>query len=143
MSIDFEKLQDAISNYIGELDEKELEIFDADLGNFYDEHRDVQHQILTLLKLESLELKKIKSKTMLTESVVMPHELTAENGAKKLLIGEFVEVVNLECTACDQDGEDCEVCSGDGSYIYRVDVGWDTIKQIYKKAVEHPGVRQC
>ena len=60
MSIDYEKLQDAISNYMGELDEKELEIFEADLGNFYDEHRDVQHQILILLKLESLELKKIK-----------------------------------------------------------------------------------
>ena len=71
------------------------------------------------------------------EPVVMPRELTAENGAKGRLSGEFHEVIELECTACDQNDEDCEVCSGNGSYTYRVPVGWDTIKEIYKMAVKH------
>ena len=62
MSVDYEKLQDDISNYMVKLDEKELEILEADVENFYAEYRDVQHQMLILLKLESLELKKTKSK---------------------------------------------------------------------------------
>jgi len=74
-----------------------------------------------------------------TVMVKMPKELTAENGAKGLLSGEFFEVVELECTACDQNNDDCEVCSGNGSYIYRVPVSWATIKEIYAKAVEHFG----
>ena len=73
----------------------------------------------------------------LGDGVFMPRELTAENGAKWLLTGEFHEVVELECTACDQDNADCEVCSGHGSYTYRVPIGWDTIKEIYKMAVNH------
>lgn len=69
--------------------------------------------------------------------VLMPEELTAENGAKYLLVGEFEEVVDLECGACDSDDEGCEVCSGHGSYTYRVPVSWSTIKSIYKLAVDN------
>lgn len=68
--------------------------------------------------------------------VLMPEELTAENGAKSLLMSEFHEVVELECGACDADDEDCEVCGGNGSYTYRVPVSWPTIKSIYRLAVE-------
>ena len=35
---------------------------------------------------------------------VMPRELTAENGAKALLIGEFHEVIDVTCSNCDGDG---------------------------------------
>ena len=73
------------------------------------------------------------------EAVVMPRRLTAENGAKALLIGEFHEVVELECTACDEGDEGCEVCSGHGTFTYRVPVSWATIKKIYDKAVQHLG----
>lgn len=68
--------------------------------------------------------------------VLMPEELTAENGAKSLLMSEFHEVVELECGACDADDEDCVVCGGNGSYTYRVPVSWPTIKSIYRLAVE-------
>lgn len=67
--------------------------------------------------------------------VLMPESLTAENGAKYALSGEFNEVVELECTACDGDDEGCDVCSGNGSYTYRVPVSWTTIKNIYRKVV--------
>ena len=69
----------------------------------------------------------------------MPTELSAENGGKSLMIGEFFEVVELECSACDQDDEDCEVCNGNGSYTYRVPISWTAIKEIYAKAVDHFG----
>ncbi|MBL4891479.1 MAG: hypothetical protein JKX91_06590 [Rhizobiaceae bacterium] len=76
---------------------------------------------------------------MAEKTVAMPTELTAENGGKYLMMGEFFEVVELECSACDQDDEDCEVCSGNGSYTYRVPISWPAIKEIYAKAVEHFG----
>ena len=86
------------------------------------------------------ETKKQEANTELggrVDSVVMPHGLTAENGAKGLLSGEFFEVVELECTACDQEDEGCEVCSGCGSYTYRVPISWTTIKDIYAMAVKN------
>ena len=55
---------------------------------------------------------------------VMPNELTAENGAKGLLIGEFYE----EAEAYDEM---------EGDYIIKVPVEWSTIKDIYKKIVDH------
>tara|TARA_R110000764_G_scaffold72464_2_gene148608 strand:+ start:5240 stop:5542 length:303 start_codon:yes stop_codon:yes gene_type:complete len=51
--------------------------------------------------------------------VIMPRELTAENGAKGLLIGEFYE----------------EIEHDEGTY--KVAVEWTTIKDIYKKIVAH------
>lgn len=77
---------------------------------------------------------------MQTEIVMMPRELTAENGAKKLLIGEFCEHVELPCPECFDLGEtdeDCPTCEGSGTYMGHVDVSWTTIKEIYRKAVEH------
>lgn len=76
------------------------------------------------------------------DAVVMPRRLTAENGAKALLIGEFKEELLIECNNCNEDGfyEDdskCTVCDGTGAYYLRVYVTWDTIKAIYDKAVEH------
>lgn len=77
------------------------------------------------------------SKSAVERCVMLPAELTAENGAKALLMGEFIEVVELECTACDQDDEDCEVCSGHGSYTYRVPISWTAIKEIYQMVVKN------
>ena len=57
---------------------------------------------------------------------VMPRRLTAENGAKGLLIGEFHETIICH----DEDGEPYEV---------KMPVEWDTIKQIYAKIVDHYG----
>ena len=75
----------------------------------------------------------------MTETVMMPRKLTAENGAKSLMIGEFSEVVEVTCSACDQDDEECDVCDGSGFYMQKVPVSWSTIKYIYARAVEHLG----
>ena len=83
---------------------------------------------------------------METMTVMMPRSLTAENGAKKKMIGEFHEKVLVRCDACDgtgwldeDAGEDCPECSGAGDYYLKVPVSWTTIKEIYAKAVEHFG----
>lgn len=55
----------------------------------------------------------------------MPMSLTAEDGAKLLLIGEFFETVYMNDP---ETGED---------YIHKVPVSWSTIKDIYDKIVTH------
>jgi hypothetical protein len=55
------------------------------------------------------------------ETVTLPRKLTAENGAKSLLIGEF-----SECFDPDNSGNP-----------YIVPVSWDNIKRIYDKIVGH------
>ena len=62
---------------------------------------------------------------------VMPRSLTAENGAKALLMGEFFE--EHECSYYNGDGELVE-------YTEKVPVSWITIKEIYAKIVAHYGV---
>lgn len=77
------------------------------------------------------------------ETVIMPKQLTAENGAKGLMIGEFKIDVEHVCTACSFDlsgaPEECEVCGGEVTYMQKLVVEWSTIKEIYAKAVEHLG----
>lgn len=77
------------------------------------------------------------------EQCVMPRALTAENGAKGLLMGEFFETTFIEnpeycgCGECDychdnppDEGETIEI---------KVPVSWTTIKEIYAMAVKHLG----
>ena len=67
---------------------------------------------------------------------VMPGELTAGNGAKKALMGEFFEEVKIFCPYCqDDDDYGCELCGGKGQYTEKVPVSWATIERIYKRAV--------
>lgn len=78
--------------------------------------------------------------TTQAELVLMPRELTAENGAKNSLSGEFVESITVSCHECDgagevDDGYKCAECDGDGMVEQRVTVEWDTIKRIYAHAV--------
>ena len=80
-------------------------------------------------------------------TVIMPKELTAENGAKALLLGEFAEHQKITCHECyclecnpgDPDN-DCELCGGSGELGLDVPVSWTTIKAIYAMAVEHLGM---
>ena len=69
---------------------------------------------------------------------IMPRRLTAENGAKALLLGEFQLEVTTECPEC-RDLEDplegCEFCDGEGEYEQRHTIPWDQIKFIYSQAV--------
>ena len=64
----------------------------------------------------------------LSQDVVMPRRLTAENGAKALLMGEFFE--EREISYYNEDGEFMET-------IIKVPISWSTIKSIYDKIVSH------
>ncbi|WP_306393443.1 Lar family restriction alleviation protein [Telluria beijingensis] len=70
--------------------------------------------------------------------VLMPRRLTAENGAKAAMIGEFHEEITVRCPDCDGADDDhyCASCNDEGTAQQAVPVQWDTIKQIYAKAVE-------
>lgn len=75
---------------------------------------------------------------MATKTVMMPRELTAENGAKAALIGEFSINFPMKC-CCHGEDEGCDVCEGMGEYMQPVNVPWVTIKEIYAAAVKHLG----
>lgn len=66
----------------------------------------------------------------MSKSLMLPESLTAENGAKAALCGEFHEEVEVE--NCDHyedpDGEP-------ESYTRKVVVSWSNIKKIWKAAV--------
>lgn len=69
----------------------------------------------------------------------MPKQLTAENGAKALLLGEFKLQVTRECPECldlEEPLEGCEICDGEGEYAQRHTIPWDQIKYIYSVAVK-------
>ncbi|AYZ19555.1 hypothetical protein [Klebsiella sp. FDAARGOS_511] len=68
--------------------------------------------------------------------VMVPMRLTAENGAKGALSGEFSETKFVNCPECFGDDE-CETCDGSGRIEITVPVTWTTIKAIWAKGVEH------
>ena len=84
---------------------------DKDLGN-NERYQFTKSEVLDFAKYYSKQLKLCG---------VMPRNLTAENGAKALLIGEFVE-----CFDPDESGN-----------AYIVPISWDSIKDIYKRIVDH------
>lgn len=70
---------------------------------------------------------------------LMPTKLTAENGAKALLLGEFKLEVTSECPECrdlEEPSEGCEICDGEGEYGQQHMIPWDQIKFIYSEAVK-------
>ncbi|HHL3766033.1 TPA: DUF550 domain-containing protein [Klebsiella pneumoniae] len=68
--------------------------------------------------------------------VMVPMRLTAENGAKGALSGEFSETKFVNCPECFGVDE-CETCDGSGRIEITVPVTWTTIKEIWAKGVEH------
>lgn len=68
--------------------------------------------------------------------VMVPMRLTAENGAKGALSGEFSETKFVNCPECFGDDE-CETCDGSGKIEITVPITWTTIKAIWVKGVEH------
>ncbi|WP_333895468.1 hypothetical protein [Atlantibacter hermannii] len=66
---------------------------------------------------------------------LVPKKLTAENGAKAALIGEFNLEYSLTCHECF--GEGCEDCSGEGAWTNTIPIDWTTIKDIWAKAIDH------
>ncbi|MHC8772751.1 DUF550 domain-containing protein [Escherichia coli] len=68
--------------------------------------------------------------------VMVPKRLTAENGAKGALSGEFSETTFISCPECFGD-DDCETCDGSGRIEIKVPVSWTTIKTIWAKGCEY------
>lgn len=65
---------------------------------------------------------------------IMPLKLTAANGAKAALSGEFHVNHHIVCGECA--GEGCESCNEAGGWEGEILIGWDTIKRIHEAAVE-------
>ncbi|MFK5899828.1 ead/Ea22-like family protein [Escherichia coli] len=68
--------------------------------------------------------------------VMVPKRLTAENGAKGVLFGEFSETTFISCPECFGD-DDCETCDCSGRIEIKVPVSWTTIKTIWAKGCEY------
>lgn len=79
---------------------------------------------------------RLKSQVIPDGYVMVPMRLTAENGAKGVLSGEFSETQFVGCPECFGDDE-CETCDGSGRIEITVPVTWTTIKEIWAKGVEH------
>lgn len=72
----------------------------------------------------------------MSDKILMPTALTAENCAKGALIGEYYETLWVECPECQGDPDECSSCLGAGGEDVKVAVSWTTIKEIYKDCVE-------
>lgn len=80
---------------------------------------------------------------MTNKTVLMPIELTAENGAKAALMGEFFEWKEIHCGhGSSYEASRCSVCDGAGYYVERHMISWTTIKAIYAKAVEVCAIKE-
>ena len=96
------------------------------------------------LKAENEKFRQQVDKSRSVGAVIMPSELTAENGAKGVFIGEFHEVIDIYCPEChgseSEEGE-CDICDGSGTYLQDMQIGWSIIKEIYAMAVEKFGTK--
>ncbi len=98
----------------------------------------VENHNLHLLQGEIEDIKNLCKPETDEGLILMPKELTAENGAKGLLSGEFFQIELVDCPDCDlKCKSDCTTCNDTGSINVRVDIGWTTIKEIYAMAVKH------
>ncbi|WP_338570540.1 hypothetical protein VRB37_16615 [Erwinia billingiae] len=66
----------------------------------------------------------------------LPAKISADNGAKAALSGEFLEVKFISCPECFGD-DDCDSCDGSGRVKVEIPVSWTTIKAIWEKGVQH------
>ena len=70
----------------------------------------------------------------------MPARLTAENGAKEALTGEFMDVSEHDCGSCGgsgtSQGRACETCHGAGSYVINLYASWTKIQSMYDVVVQ-------
>ena len=73
-----------------------------------------------------------------SDKILMPKALTAENGAKALMMGEFFETIQQDCPECYGDG--CSDCDDNGYFEIKIPIKWTIIKEIYKMAVDNLGV---
>lgn len=70
---------------------------------------------------------------------LVPTRLTAENGAKSALSGEFNVAVETDCDDCDdcELEEICQTCLGEGYTVRYEPVSWTMIKDIWAAGISH------
>lgn len=95
-------------------------------------------QILKELNGAAEEIDKLGAENKALE-IFMPRRLTAENGGKALMIGEFFETISQSCHYEVCVPEDRPICGGTGFIQIKVPISWSTIKEIYAKAADHFG----
>ena len=85
-------------------------------------------------------IKELRNGSELEKKVILPTRLTAGNGAKCLLSGEFFENIELmnpnfcdcgQCNICLEFPDESEMVT------IKVPVSWTTIKNIYETIVRH------
>lgn len=126
------------------VDQKAAESLATDLMKRIDQITGERHSVATLSSLRvgivdvcrAAMLQAGNSPVTQDGYVLVPKKLTAENGAKSVLSGEFSETKFINCPECFGD-DDCETCDGSGRIEITVPVTWTTIKAIWAKGVEH------
>lgn len=103
----------------------------AKMNDYSEQHGDDAYSVISAAMLQA-------GNSPVTQDgyVLVPKKLTAENGAKSVLSGEFSETKFINCPECFGD-DDCETCDGSGRIEITVPVTWTTIKAIWDKGVEH------
>ncbi|EDU8831995.1 DUF551 domain-containing protein [Salmonella enterica subsp. enterica] len=120
-------------------------------GNEWTGNPDIDNAIIMLDRIDTLEncdddrieavkavLRRLAGNSPVTPDgwVMVPKKLTAENGAKGVLSGEFSETTFISCPECFGD-DDCDTCDGSGRIEIKVPVTWTTIKSIWDKGIAH------
>lgn len=111
------------------------------IAGFVTGHEDALH---TLAAFRAVAEAAVAS-AILEGYALVPTNLTAENGARLALSGEFFVEVGCVCTGCDGQGygesdsedDECEACQGTGEVANIAMIGWPTIKEIWSAGVEH------
>lgn len=124
---------------------------ESNRGNEWTGNPDIDNAIIMLDRIDTLEncdddrieavkavLRRLAGNSPVTPDgwVIVPKKLTAENGAKGVLSGEFSETTFISCPECFGD-DDCETCDGSGRIEIKVPVSWTTIKTIWAKGCEY------
>lgn len=96
-----------------------------------DGHTMFKFDILTDLNRKAFLEEKLENK------ISLPKELTAENGAKYLLSGEFSESEEIMCPECLGNWDETGCGCNEGVVLIDVPVSWSVIKDIYRCIVKH------
>lgn len=124
---------------------------ESNRGNEWTGNPDIDNAIIMLDRIDTLEncdddrieavkavLRRLAGNSPVTPDgwVMVPKRLTAENGAKGALSGEFSETTFISCPECFGD-DDCDTCDGSGRIEIKVPVTWTTIKSIWDKGIAY------
>ncbi|MBQ4926199.1 hypothetical protein FDK33_22870 [Citrobacter werkmanii] len=114
----------------------DLNDFDGDKRGILDCLSDAEETLIEVVNRRAAMLQAGNSLVTPDDLALVPKRLTAENGAKGVLSGEFSETKFINCPECFGDDE-CETCDGSGRIEITVPVSWTNIKAIWAKGVEH------